>query len=269
MIKYIASDLDGTLLKSGAQCPDPAILEMILQLKEKGIRFIAASGRQYQNMYRMFRPIQDDISYIAENGSLCIHNHQVISRGVIERSLALRIFDAAKKFPGCDYMVSCENIMYTDSKNETFIHHLRHEIGYDVQLVDDLKQITDPYLKFAICDFQGSERILSHFQKLFRSEIKVVTSGNIWIDFIAPNANKGSALSGLCRHFGFSAKDGIAFGDQQNDVEMLETAGISYAMIPCAPGVEKHAKRRTDSVERVLSEILQNCGVPELSNIPK
>ena len=69
MIKYIASDLDGTLLHNGAQHLPEEIFDLIRALKKRGIHFIAASGRQYNNMYRMFEPVQDDISYIAENGS--------------------------------------------------------------------------------------------------------------------------------------------------------------------------------------------------------
>ena len=68
MIKYIASDLDGTLLQNGAQKPDNETLELIRRLTEAGIHFIAASGRQYINMYRMFGPVQDMISYVSENG---------------------------------------------------------------------------------------------------------------------------------------------------------------------------------------------------------
>lgn len=62
MIKYIASDLDGTLLQNEAQKPDNETLELIRRLTEAGIHFIAASGRQYINMYRMFGPVQDMIS---------------------------------------------------------------------------------------------------------------------------------------------------------------------------------------------------------------
>ena len=72
MIKLIASDLDGTLLHGGEQSLSPRTLNLIRRLTEKGIRFIAASGRQYANERRLFAPIRDEISYIAENGSLCI-----------------------------------------------------------------------------------------------------------------------------------------------------------------------------------------------------
>ena len=47
MIRLIASDLDGTLLKNGAQMLSPEIFELIPALKKRGIHFVAASGRQY------------------------------------------------------------------------------------------------------------------------------------------------------------------------------------------------------------------------------
>ena len=61
MIKYVASDLDGTLLRNGAQSLDAEVFDLIRRLKEKGIHFIAASGRQYDNLYRLFEPVQDEI----------------------------------------------------------------------------------------------------------------------------------------------------------------------------------------------------------------
>ena len=73
MIKLIASDLDGTLLQNGAQELDPIIFDQIRTLKENGIHFAAASGRQYPNLRRLFAPVQDDISYIAETAlSACM-----------------------------------------------------------------------------------------------------------------------------------------------------------------------------------------------------
>lgn len=72
MVKLIASDLDGTLLQNGARDVNPIVFDQIRTLKEHGIMFAAASGRQYLNLRRLFTPVQDDIAYIAENGSLCI-----------------------------------------------------------------------------------------------------------------------------------------------------------------------------------------------------
>lgn len=90
---------------------------------------------------------------------------------------------------------------------------------------------------------------------MFESEIKAVTSGMIWIDFIAPNANKGTGLAGLAAHLGIKPEECMAFGDQYNDVEMLQFAGRSYAMSDGAPGVAEYATDVTDSVEDVLRQL--------------
>ena len=66
MVKLIASDLDGTLLQNGAHDVNPIVFDQIRTLKEHGIMFAAASGRQYLNLRRLFTPVQDDIAYIAE-----------------------------------------------------------------------------------------------------------------------------------------------------------------------------------------------------------
>ena len=256
MIKYIASDLDGTLLHNGAQNLTNEIFDLIRALKKQGIHFIAASGRQYNNMYRMFEPVQEDISYISENGSLCVHNHKVIFRGEIDRDLGLRIIEASRRYANCNCLLSCEGRCYTESRDDHFISHMQDTVKYDLDVVDDLTEIEKPFLKLAMCDFHTPESLLPFFREQFQSEIKVVTSGNIWVDFIAPGANKGSALSRLLAHLDLSPEEGIAFGDQYNDLEMLKLAGTGYAMKNAAPGVENYADKITDSVEKVLRELL-------------
>ncbi len=61
MIKLIASDLDGTLLHNGAQKLTPRAIELIHELTQKGVHFVAASGRQYDNERRLFSEIKDEI----------------------------------------------------------------------------------------------------------------------------------------------------------------------------------------------------------------
>ena len=98
----------------------------------------------------------------------------------------------------------------------------------------------------------------AYFQERFGDRIKIVTSGNIWIDFIAPNANKGSALSNIVSSLGMNPKNGITFGDQYNDLEMLQLSNISYAMTTAATGVADYATHTTDSVEKTLKDLLKN-----------
>ena len=123
---------------------------------------------------------------------------------------------------------------------------------------DNLADIKEPFLKLAMCDFsgKGTSAIEPFFRKEFSDKIKIVTSGNEWIDFVAPDINKGTALEKLVHYLGFDMSEGIAFGDQFNDIEMLQMAGDSYALSGCAPGVEAYANHMTDSVQEVLKKVL-------------
>ena len=241
MIQYIASDVDGTLLHGHATTLNPELFDIIRQLKEHGIHFIAASGRQYKNLQRLFAPVKDDISYVAENGSMCVHDGKIVSLGHIDTDLIYEIADAAKEYGHCHTLISTARTGYTDSQDSDYIDHIQ-----------------EPFIKIAVCDFDGTEkRLRAYFQERFADRIKIVTSGNIWIDFIAPNANKGSALSNIVSSLGMDPKNGITFGDQYNDLEMLQLSNTSYAMTTAATGVADYATHTTDSVEKTLWEFLQ------------
>ena len=257
MIKLIASDLDGTLLQNGAHDVNPIVFDQIRTLKEHGILFVAASGRQYLNLRRLFEPVKDDIAYIAENGSLCIYQEETLSKGIIEQDLAYRILDEVAKYPQYNCIISGERVCYSTSKNPEFYNHMVNVIQNNMAFIDDPKtEIKEPILKIAICDYNGTDECEQHLKDMFSSEIKVVTSGNLWVDFICPEANKGSALQNLASHLHINPNECVAFGDQYNDVEMLQTAGTSYAMANGAPGISKYATHVTDSVEKVLQEII-------------
>lgn len=262
MIKLIASDLDGTLLQNGAHDVNPIVFDQIRTLKEHGILFVAASGRQYLNLCRLFEPVKDDIAYIAENGSLCIYKEETLSKGIIEQDLAYRILDEVAKSPQYNCIISGERVCYSTSKNPEFQNHMVNVLQNNMAFIDDPKtEIQEPILKIALCDYNGTDECFHNLRDKFASEIKVVTSGNLWVDFICPDANKGSALQDLASHLHINPEDCVVFGDQYNDVEMLQTAGTSYAMKNGAPGIEKYATHVTDSVETVLAEIINGLAV--------
>lgn len=260
MIKLVASDLDGTLLQGGAQKLTQRSLDLIHALTKKGVYFVAASGRQYDNEVRLFEPIKDEISYIAENGSVCIHNNEVISRSTIDPDLAHRILEEIKKDPRFQIAVSREDACFIENNDAAFVNHIVNVMKNTTQVVEDIRTVGGPILKIAICNMNDGPHIidkyLKHLQDMFGSEIKVVTSGNIWIDFIAPGTNKGAALKNLIDRLGIKPEECMAFGDQYNDVEMLQFVGTSYAMSNAAPGISYYSTYVTDSVDEVLEDLL-------------
>ena len=69
MIKLIATDVDGTLVKDSSPRVYPEIFEEIRRLKEKGIICAIASGRQYHSVAAMFAPVAENLIFIVENGA--------------------------------------------------------------------------------------------------------------------------------------------------------------------------------------------------------
>lgn len=260
MIKLVASDLDGTLLQGGAQELTPRAIELIHQLTETGVRFVSASGRQYDNQRRVFEQIKDEISYIAENGSICVHQGKVIARATIDDGLCARIIEEIKREKHFEIVVSREDSCFIENNDPAFVDHIVNIMKNTTQIVDDVAAVEGPILKIAICNMKDGPHIidkyLKHLQDMFGSEIKVVTSGNIWIDFIAPGANKGTALQTLLDQLHISPEECMAFGDQYNDVEMLQLVGTSYAMSNAAPGISYYSTYVTDSVEDVLEDLI-------------
>ena len=72
VVRLIVSDVDGTLVSDGSADINTEIYDVILKLKEKGIFFAVASGRQYASVKKLFRPIEDQIIIIAENGAYIV-----------------------------------------------------------------------------------------------------------------------------------------------------------------------------------------------------
>lgn len=260
MIKLVASDLDGTLLQGGAQKLTPHAIELIHQLTEKGIHFVSASGRQYDNQRRLFKEIKDEISYIAENGSICIHQGRVISRSTIDDELCARIISEIKREKHFEIVVSREDSCFIENNDPAFVNHIVNVMKNTTQVIDDISKVEGPVLKIAVCNMKDGPHIidkyLKHLKDMFNAEIKVVTSGNIWIDFIAPGSNKGTALNALLDLFHVKPEECMAFGDQYNDVEMLQFVGTSYAMSNAAPGISYYSTYVTDSVEDVLEDLV-------------
>ena len=260
MIKLIASDLDGTLLQNGAQELSPRAIQLISDLCDAGVHFVSASGRQYDNQKRVFAPLKDRISFIAENGSICMHQGHVISRATIADDLAKRILHEIIKQNHFEVVVSREDSCFIEDNVPEFVNHIVNVMQNTTQIVDDITTVEGPILKIAICNMTDGPHIvdkyLKHLQDLFGEEIKVVTSGNLWIDFIAPGSNKGTALQTLMDLFHVKPEECVAFGDQYNDIEMLQLVGTSYAMSNAAPGISYYATYVTDSVEDVLEDIL-------------
>ena len=115
MIKFVASDLDGTLLLNGAQSVDESAIQYINKLVDKGVIFAPASGRQITSLKRLFGTVSDKLAYIAENGALVEYMGETIGKTPMDRKLALEIIEDVIEQPDCEVLVSGEHTAYIKS----------------------------------------------------------------------------------------------------------------------------------------------------------
>lgn len=87
MIKFIATDLDGTLLDGEGALPSE-IFPLVARLSECGILFAPASGRQYANLKKLFFPVWEKLLFICENGALVRRGEETLYLDPIPVSLS-------------------------------------------------------------------------------------------------------------------------------------------------------------------------------------
>lgn len=101
MIKLVASDIDGTLVPEGTTSINPEFYEIIRKLKEKGILFVGASGRQYSSMRALLDPVFDDIIFISGNGTNIMQKgEKLYSMGMNQADVA-RLIAYMRTLPDC------------------------------------------------------------------------------------------------------------------------------------------------------------------------
>lgn len=240
-IKLIASDMDGTLLDSAGRL-NPEFFSVFEDLKDKGITFVAASGRQYYNLLKVFSSIKDDIIFIAENGTYVVSKSQELLVVDVPAKEVHEVIREVRNIKGA-YPVLCgKNKAYIEDEDIEFVKQVR--TYYErCEIVPDLLNITnDVFLKIAIYDFDGSSENSYPALRHFSESLKVVVSGRNWLDISNKDANKGNALKFIQNHLSVKADECMAFGDQMNDAEMLQTVSYSYCMANSSDELKSFAR---------------------------
>lgn len=243
MIKLIASDMDGTLLNDNKEI-SPHFWELFKEFKEHSIQFVVASGRQYYSLESLFQDVQDEMIFVADNGTIVFYKGRVIHLDTIPREIVHRIIRHVKKHSDATPMISGVNSAYVEPCEGEVMEMAKH-YHKRLEIVEDLCEVDDQFLKIALCDLKGAEENSYKVMKVFDSEVQVVVSGDIWVDMMSITANKGSAMKEVFKQFSVTAQETMAFGDYLNDVELLETVHHSYAMANSHPRIKEIARYET------------------------
>jgi Cof subfamily protein (haloacid dehalogenase superfamily) len=243
-IRLIACDMDGTLLDDDSAIHDD-FWPLIEQLHARGIVFCPASGRQYFSLFERFKPIADELIFIAENGSYVVEKGIELSSDCLTLETArelIRTYRRLKRSEADVGVVLCgKNSAYCESNDSDFLAEVA-KYYHRLQNVDDLLSVEDDILKLAVFTFGSSERVIYPAFEAFRHSHLVVVSGEHWLDVMAPQANKGSGIRHIQQMRNISREQTMVFGDFLNDLEMMDEASYSFAMANAHPRLKERAR---------------------------
>ncbi|RLK52776.1 Cof-type HAD-IIB family hydrolase [Microbacterium telephonicum] len=249
-IRLIAVDMDGTLLGPEGDVPD-RLWPLLERMRERGIAFAPASGRQLATLQAMFGGVDGDLDYIAENGAYVVRGEVEVSSDAMDptvvTAIVQRIRDAVAAGDLHTAVVVCgKRSAYIEDRGGEF----REEVDKyyrRLEVVDDLTATGDQILKVALYDFDGGEAHTAPLLADLTATHQVVVSGEHWVDVMNRGVDKGVALRALQRDLGVTSAQTAAFGDYLNDIGMLQAADWSYAMADAHPDVVAVARHRAPS----------------------
>lgn len=242
MIKYIFSDMDGTLLDEKGRLP-AEFGDMLAELKQRGCQFIIASGRQYWGLVQMFEPYKDDLLFVADNGAYVGSAYEEFFCDIIDRNAAYEVIDRVDKLP--DYINPIVTGKKTAYARMEWIDKQEEFKKYNTLLdfVDTFDNLDDEIIKISVADrrfSQSKENIYDKFLDM-AGRVKLEISNEMWVDFMAKGINKGTAIRRLQKLKNINPDECAAFGDYLNDMEMMDVVKYKFVMENGHPDLKSKA----------------------------
>lgn len=230
MIKLVVSDIDGTLLRSGEKELKKEVIEIIGELKKKGVLFAAASGRPYADVRHLFKDAEKDMAFLASDGALVSYRSEIIGKFPIDRETGFALMKEIYMETEAEVALYGAYMAYSIPKEKSFASYFRKTMNNHAEEVDCMRKVPEEYLKIGIFHKEDVEKYAGAVASYWNGKLHRVYSSMNWIEYTNAGVHKGAALDKLMRAFGIAPDEVLAFGDNKNDKEMLALAGCSYAI---------------------------------------
>lgn len=226
-IKIAFFDVDGTLYNHATSEISQEIIDALKQLKANGVILCIATGRPIEMMKQIMSCVNDiGFEYLITSNGQTIHHHETLIyknflhpddvKAVVARANEL---DLAISLVGDDY-----NII---SKKREIVDISCDSVGFPRPIVQDIPNDFNKPVDQLVC----YEPITN--MKYFKNTIKhsVMTYWTIDVfDFVPNNGVKVNGIKKILNHLELDPSTAIAFGDGQNDLDMLKYVGFGVAM---------------------------------------
>lgn len=276
-IKLVVIDLDGTLLTD-----DKVILEDNIKAIEKtieaGVQVVICTGRTLPGVRRFIAQLPFDGTnglkeyIILQNGAV---THQLPNLEIeVEFKLKINALETLADFVQ-DYLDKGARLVAFDQEN----FYMAGDVEATDLVIADAKtldseitpltfeefvKIDGIYKAMIIAEKEVLDEMYAEAVERLSDSSSVVRSQPIIIEFLPQNVNKGTALKKLAEHLDIQASQIMALGDQLNDYEMLDFAGLGIKMANGVAGLDEVTQEQTVSnneagVARALEKhILRN-----------
>lgn len=261
MVAVIAVDMDGTFLRPDDTYDRERFGRLLATMRERGIRFVVASGNQLTQLRSFFEEGDAD-GYVAENGHLVVEEGQAepVSTAVLphdEAQLVIRSLTAL----GHPFVMSGTECAYVPATAPDWFVDGMRRYYHRLELADDLTQLDVDVMKFSMITDAPVEEVARQIRAEIGDVLNVVISGPRDMDMNQPDTHKAYGLGLLLDRWGVDWKDVISFGDGGNDVELLAASGRGYAVEGARDSLVAVATHRAgsnsdDAVLAVLEEVL-------------
>ncbi len=242
-IRLIALDIDGTLLDERSQLPEMN-RDAVAAAAARGIEIALVTGRRYDFATPIAQQFPCPLTMIVNNGALVKSSSgETQYVNLLPRDIAARVIDAATDFRDLasvcfnrprENQVIYERIDWDDPLRGAYFRRNRDFLAQMSPLQDCLTE--DPiqvmYTGYAN-EVREAEAFLSGvpFAWEFSVAMTIYDKRDFGlVDVIARGCSKGATLAEWVRRRGWSREEVMAIGDNLNDLEMLQFAGLPVVM---------------------------------------
>jgi len=264
-LRLVVTDMDGTLIDDEGRVP-AGLTDAVADMRDAGIVFAPASGRQLANLRAVLGSAVDDSPLIAENGSFVVHGGEEVHSDTISAQDAEAAITMTRRLVDSGHdvgaVVAGKYCAYIERSDAAFLEQTR--LYYEaLEIVEDLTAIPlDEVLKVAVFDFDDVEKGSSQALTAAVPHVQTVVSGMHWTDMMSAQASKGRALAALQARLGILPEQTAVFGDYLNDLDLYDHADLGFAMRNAHPGIHAAAAytapaNTEDGVLRTVAELLR------------
>lgn len=223
MIKAVFFDIDGTLADFSTHRITPASLDALNRARARGVKLFIATGRPRMQL----RPVQDFAfdGYVTLNGQFCYTGCEVVRDQPIDRRDVAATVELISRRPDPCLFVECDR-WYMNMWND-YALMAQQKVGFTLPEPSDVSRALDHDV-YQMIYFVEKEREAAPLAVM--PHCHAARWNPLFMDIMPNGGGKDLGLAAMLHRWGIAPQEAMAIGDGENDITMLQYAGIGVAM---------------------------------------